>query len=328
MKKRQLGKGGPLVGAVGLGCMSFAGFYGKTDIGTSHDTLDAAREFGVDFLDTALLYGMGKSEEVIGSYLKANPNHGFKIATKGGIETKPTRHFDNSEACLRRSLESSLTRLGVDYVDLYYIHRREQERPIEEVMQTLTKFIEEGKIGGIGFSEIAPTSLRRAHAVHPVMAVQSEYSLWTRQPEMGMIQTCAELNVAFVPFSPVARGMFADVLPEPETFAASDFRTVQPRFLGDNFTTNCAILERFQSFCATRGWSPAATAIAWTLDQGDHLIPIPGTRSREHLMQLVEGDAIEFTSEDRAEIERLLPIGWAHGDRYSDAQMVGVERYC
>ncbi|WP_121023166.1 aldo/keto reductase [Litoreibacter meonggei] len=328
MKARQLGKGGPMVGAVGLGCMSFAGFYGETDLATSHDTLDAARDHGVDFLDTALLYGMGKSEEVIGSYLKANPEHGFKIATKGGIETKPTRHFDNSEPSLRRALESSLKRLGVDYVDLYYIHRREADRPIEDVTQTLAKFIKEGKIGGIGYSEIAPNSLRRAHAVHPVMAVQSEYSLWTRQPEMGMIQTCAELDVAFVPFSPVARGMFADTFPEPETFADTDFRKAQPRFMGENFTANCAKLDRFRDFCTSRGWSPAGAAIAWTLDQGDHLIPIPGTRSRAHLEQLVDGDAIEFTDEDRAEIDRILPIGWAHGDRYSDAQIVGVERYC
>lgn len=328
MKTRKLGKNGPSVGAIGLGCMSFAGFYGQTDLTTSHDTLDAAREYGVDFLDTALIYGMGKSEEVIGSYLKANPNHGFKLATKGGIETKPTRHFDNSEASLRRALESSLKRLGVDYVDLYYIHRREADRPIEEVTQTLTKFIAEGKIGGIGYSEIAPSSLRRAHAVHPVMAVQSEYSLWTRQPEMGMLQTCAELGVAFVPFSPVARGMFADTLPDPSTFADGDFRKEQPRFLGEDFEANCAQLKRFSDFCASRGWSPAATAIAWTLDQGDNLIPIPGTRSRAHLKQLVEGDAVTFTSEDRAEIEQILPIGWAHGDRYSDAQIFGVERYC
>jgi aryl-alcohol dehydrogenase-like predicted oxidoreductase len=328
MKTRQLGHGGPMVGTVGLGCMSFAGFYGQTDLATSHDTLDAARDQGVDFLDTALIYGMGKSEEVIGSYIKASPNHGFKIATKGGIETKPTRRFDNSEASLRRALESSLKRLGVDFVDLYYIHRREPDRPIEEVTQTLAKFVKEGKIGGIGYSEIAPTSLRRAHAVHPVMAIQSEYSLWTRQPEMGMIQTCAELGVAFVPFSPVARGMFADVLPDPESFADGDFRKGQPRFIGENFTANCITLDRFRDFCTSRGWSPAATAIAWTLDQGEHLIPIPGTRSRAHLEQLVDGNAIEFTDEDRAEIDRILPIGWAHGDRYSDAQIVGVERYC
>lgn len=328
MKTRQLGKGGPKVSAVGLGCMSFAGFYGETDLATSHDTLDAARDMGVDFLDTALIYGMGKSEEIIGSYLQANPDHGFKIATKGGIETKPTRHFDNSEASLRSALESSLSRLGVDYVDLYYIHRREADRPIEDVMQTLVKFIEEGKIGGIGFSEIAPSSLRRAHAVHPVMAVQSEYSLWTRQPEMGMIQACAELGVAFVPFSPVARGMFADKTPDPATFRDGDFRKAQPRFLGENFAANAAILDRFRAFCTARGWSMAATAIAWTLDQGDHLIPIPGTRSRAHLQQLVDGEAINFTQEDRDEIARLLPVGWAHGDRYSDAQIIGVERYC
>ncbi|PTX57149.1 aryl-alcohol dehydrogenase-like predicted oxidoreductase [Litoreibacter ponti] len=326
MRTRKLGA--LEVGAVGLGCMSFAGFYGETDIATSHDTLDAAREHGMDFLDTAELYGMGRSEEVIGAYLKANPGHGFKIATKGGIVPKPTRHFDNSEAQLRKALEGSLRRLGVDHVDLYYIHRREAERPVEEVVETLVKFIDEGKIGGFGFSEIAPSTLRRAHAVHPVMAVQSEYSLWTRQPELGMIQTCAELGVAFVPFSPVARGMFADRFPDPATFADTDFRKPQPRFQVENFKANCAMIDGFRRFCASRGWSPAGAAIAWTLDQGAHLIPIPGTRSRAHLQQLAEGEAIRFTDEDRHEINRLLPIGWAHGDRYSDGQIVGVERYC
>jgi aryl-alcohol dehydrogenase-like predicted oxidoreductase len=328
MKQRKLGANGPSVGAVGLGCMSFAGFYGPTDVETSHDTLDAARDLGVDFLDTAELYGMGQSEEIIGAYLKKNPDHGFKIATKGGIITQPTRRFDNSETELRRALEGSMQRLGVDYVDLYYIHRREQERPIEEVTQTLTKFIEEGKIGGFGFSEISPHSLRRAHAVHPVMAVQSEYSLWTRQPEMGMIQTCAELDVTFVPFSPVARGMFGEKLPTPKTFSETEFRYGQPRFTGENFIANCATVETFRSFCGSRGWSVAAAAIAWTLDQGAHNIPIPGTRTRAHLKQLAGGAQITFTDEDRAEIDRIMPIGWAHGDRYTDAQIIGVERYC
>ena len=317
-----------MVGEVGLGCMSFAGFYGPTDIKTSHDTLDAARDLGVNFLDTAELYGMGKSEEVIGSYLKNNKGHGFKIATKGGIVTKPVRHFDNSEAELRRALEGSLDRLGVDYVDLYYIHRREQDRPIEEVTETLAKFIDEGKIGGFGFSEISPHSLRRAHAVHPVMAVQSEYSLWARQPEMGMIQACSELGVTFVSFSPVARGMFGDTLPDPNTFATTDFRYGQPRFSGENFVSNSTIIEKFRAYCAGRGWSVAGAAIAWTLDQSGHTIPIPGTRTRAHLERLVEGSSITFTDEDRAEIAQMMPIGWAHGDRYTDAQIIGVERYC
>jgi aryl-alcohol dehydrogenase-like predicted oxidoreductase len=317
-----------LVGEVGLGCMSFAGFYGPTDVETSHDTLDAARELGVNFLDTAELYGLGKSEKIIGSYLAKNPGHDFKIATKGGIVTQPVRRFDNSEPELRRALEGSLDRRGVDYVDLYYIHRREQDRPIEEVTQTLSKFIDEGKIGGFGFSEISPHSLRRAHAVHPVMAVQSEYSLWTRQPEMGMVQTCAELGVTFVPFSPLARGMFGEQLPDPATFAKTDFRFGQPRFSGENFTANCASIDAFRAYCTDRGWSLAGAAIAWTLDQEKSHIPIPGTRSRAHLEQLAEGSSIEFTLADRAQIERLLPIGWAHGDRYTDAQTFGVERYC
>lgn len=327
MKTRKLGQNGPDVSAIALGCMSFAGFYGPTDEAESLDCLAAAREHGIDFLDTAEIYGRGRSEEVIGTYLKSNPG-AFRIATKGGIVLDPERHFDNSEAGLRRALEGSLRRLGLDYIDLYYVHRREQSRPIEEVTETLAGFIKEGKIGGFGFSEIAPYSLRRAHAVHPVIAVQNEYSIWTRLPELGMIQTCEELGTSFVPFSPLARGMMGEVFPDPSTFGEMDFRGGNPRFIAPNFAENCKTIEGFKSFVHARGWTVAGAAVAWVLDQGPGLIPIPGTRSRAHLEEWVGACEIEFTDEDRAEIARLLPIGFARGDRYSDAQVIGTERYC
>ena len=327
MRQRQLG---PMVGAVGLGCWSFAGSYGPTDEAESHATLAAALDLGIDFLDTSNVYGAGVSERVIGSFIKDHPGR-FTIATKGGIFRDPdtnVRGFNNSPEHLRAALESSLKNLGVDHVALYYIHRRERERPIEDVMETLVRFKEEGKIGGIGFSEIAPYSLRRAHAVHPVMAVQSEYSLWTRGPELGVIQACRELGTAFVPFSPLGRGMFAATPPDPANFHDGDFRLNNPRFAEPHFSANLKALEPFREFASARGTTPAALAMAWVLAQGDHLIPIPGTRTVEHLKDDAAGAELNLSAEDMAEIDRILPLGFAHGDRYSDAQWIGPERYC
>lgn len=326
MKKRQLGAGGPVVSAIGLGCMSFAGFFGPTDEAESHRCLDAAIDHGIDFLDTSNVYGAGRSEQAIGTWL-ASRKAQVKIATKVGIVRGPERVFDNSEAYIRAELEGSLKRLGTDHVALYYIHRREQERPVEEVVGTLSRLIEEGKIGGYGLSEVSPATLRRAHAVHPCMAVQSEYSLWTRQPELGMLQACGELDVAFVPFSPLARGVLGEGYPDPAAMGEADFRRSIPRFSADNYPRNRARIDGFKAFARSRGWTVSAAALAWVLSRGEHLIPIPGTRTAEHLKEWVGADEIVFTAEDRAEIERLLPPGFAHGDRYSDAQIFGVERY-
>lgn len=327
MQQRRLGQSGPNVGAIALGCMSFGGFYGPTDITESHETLAFARDNGVDHLDTADVYGRGVSEEVIGAFLKDNP-HSFKVATKGGIRSGPTRSFDNSPEYLRSALEASLTRLGVDYVDLYYVHRRQPDRPIEDVTETLVRFMDEGKIGGFGFSEISPASLTRAAAIHPVMAVQSEYSLWTRLPELGLIQTCKRLGTTLVPFSPLARGMFANTLPDPAKFSDGDFRRNNPRFVEPNFRRNGDFIARFGALAHGKGTTPAALALAWILAKGDHLIPIPGTRSPAHLAQNIEGARLKLNNTDMDEIEAVLPIGFAHGARYSDSQFVGPENYC
>ena len=200
--------------------------------------------------------------------------------------------------------------------------------PLEDTMGVLTKFIDEGKIGAIGLSEVAPSTLRRAQAVHPVAAVQSEYSLWTRQPELGMLQACAELGASFVAFSPLARGVLANVPPDPTRFHDSDFRKPQPRFNEPELSMNMAAIDGFRAFCRDRGWSTAATAIAWVLARGDHILPIPGTRTAENLAELAAADEITLSAEDMAEIERLLPIGFAHGERYSAAQWANVEHYC
>lgn len=319
--------GGREVGAVGLGCMSFGGIYGATAIEDSLACLDEAARLGVTHLDVAEIYGGGRCEEIMGRYLGGRPGP-FHIATKAGIYTEPTRHFSNSRDRLRGSLEGSLKRLGLDRVDLFYIHRREAARPLPEVVETLVGLIEEGLIGGYGLSEVAPNTIRDAHAIHPVTSVQSEYSLWTRLPELGVIQTCRALGIAFVPFSPVGRGIFADRFPDPAAFPPGDFRIGNPRFEEPNFSRNKAALAPFQSFCRSRGWPVSAAAIAWTLDRGDHILPIPGTRTAAHLRELWSATAIRFTDDDRAEIDRLLPPGFAHGPRYSDWQAAGAESYC
>lgn len=330
MEQRRLGKDGPLVGAVGLGCMSFAGAYGSTDIVTAHRTLARCLDLGVTHLDTALIYGNGRSEEMIGAFLKDNPaaRDRFVIATKGGIRVAPQRGVDNSAAYLRECLESSLKRLGVDHVALYYIHRRDPSVLIEDVMETLARFKEEGKIGGIGFSEIAPSSLERAAAVHPVMAVQSEYSLWTRQPELGMIQACERLDAAFVAFSPLARGVIGRNRFDPAVLADGDFRKPMPRLSNDNYPRNETYFARFREYAAGKGMSPATLAIAWTMARGGHIVPIPGTRFAEHLDEDAAAADMNLSQAELAEIEAILPAGFAHGARYPDSMTNSVENYC
>lgn len=328
MEQRKLGNDGMKVGAVGLGCMSFGGMYGSTDEAESHAALSKALDLGVTHLDVSNIYGDGRAEEVIGSYLKANPGHRFVIATKAGIKKGPPRSFDNTKQYLADCLHASLKRLGVDHVELFYIHRRDQSVPIEEVVETLAGFKREGKIGGIGFSEIAPYSLERAHAVHPVTAVQNEYSLWTRLPELGMVQATKRLGVALVAFSPVARGMLTASLPDPAAFEKGDFRSANPRFQEPNFSRNLEAVRRFATYASERGHSPEALAIAWVLNRGDHIIPIPGTRTAAHLTEDAKAAEIRLSAAEMAEIEAILPVGFAHGDRYSDTQTVGPERYC
>lgn len=322
MKTRKLGNA--QVSAIGLGTMSFGGIFGPTDREESVACLDAMLDAGMTFIDTANIYGMGVSEDVIGQWLSLRKPH-VTIATKASVVNETPRRIDNSESHLRAELEISLRRLNRDHVELFYIHRRDHTRPIEEVVGTLKRFIEEGKIGGYGMSEVAPDTLRRAHAVHPCTAVQNEYSLWTRQPELGLIQACAELGVAFIPFSPLARGMLGDSPIAPPT---DGFRSTNPRFTEPNFSANIAMINQFRAFCAERGWPTPATALAWVLSRGPHLIPIPGTRSATHLRQFAQGAEIALSPEDHAEIDRILPVGFAYGDRYADHQTQAIERYC
>ncbi|MDP3261841.1 MAG: aldo/keto reductase [Tabrizicola sp.] len=327
MQQRQLGANGPMVSAIGLGCLSFGGLFGATTDDVSLRCLDAAWDHGITFLDTANIYGAGRSETVVGEWLRRR-KHRPVLATKASIVPGPTRRIDNSAPYLRAELEGSLKRLGTDHIDLFYIHRHEAARPIEEVADTLATLVREGKIGGYGMSEVAPYTLERAHAVHPVRAIQNEYSLWTRQPELGLIQRCASLGTAFVPFSPLARGAFGQTMLDPATLTPGEFRTQIPRFSAENWPRNKTRIEAFRAYADDRGHSPAALALAWVLAQGLHLIPIPGTRTAAHLAHWAGASDITLTPEDHSEIARLLPVGWAFGDRYDDDQTTTVERYC
>ena len=327
MKIRKLGNEGLNVSAIGFGAMSITGFFGPTDDKTSQKCLASAYDNGIDFFDTADVYGSGSSEKLIGQFLKETKAK-IKIATKSGIQTEPVRQFNNSNEYLSDSLDKSLQRLGVDYVDLFYIHRREASRSIEEVVETLTGFIKAGKIGGYGLSEVSPTTLRRAHKIHPCMAVQNEYSLWSRLPDLGLIRTCAELNVSFVPFSPLGRGMLTDQPAKRENMASPDLRINNPRFMEPNLSDNLTILKDFRSWASDNEMTTAAAALAWVLNRGQHLIPIPATRTSEHLMEWVNASEITLSQDQLNEIETILPIGWAYGDRYSVSQYVGPETYC
>ena len=332
MQTRTLGNSGIAVSALGYGAMSFSDFYGPTSEAASHALLDLMLESGVTHLDTSNVYGNGRSETWIGSYLRDRPGARarFVIATKAGISkyAEGKRKLDNSAAHLEAELDASLRRMGIDHVDLFYVHRREAERPIEEVTETLAALKAKGKTRAIGFSEIAPASLRRAAAVHPVDAVQSEYSLQTRAPDLGLVQACAELGAALVAFSPVGRSLLTDHPIRPEGLAAVPFLQVNPRFLPGNHEANLAVTDRFRALAAEMGEPAAALAIAWLLTRGDHVLPIPGTRSLAHLREAIRGTELRLSAEDLARIDAVLPAGWAQGDRYDAVQWIGPERFC
>lgn len=332
MQMRTMGRDGARISALGIGAMSFSNFYGPTNEGESHAILDAALELGVTHIDTSNIYGMGGSEKAIGSFLKARPGarEQFHIATKAGItkDDDGKRCFKNSLAHLEAELDGSLARMGIDCVDLMYIHRRQADMPIEEATENLAALVKKGKAKSIGFSEIAPSSLRRAVAVHPVAAVQSEYSLSTRAPELGLVQACAELGTALVAFSPVGRSLLTDHPLSREVVPGLPFLVNNPRFMEPNLSANLRITEGFRKLAAEMGTNAAALSIAWLLHKGEHIIPIPGTRSVDHFRELVAGCDLTLTEADMARIEQVLPLGWAHGDRYNADQWVGPERFC
>lgn len=333
MQMRKMGDKGPEVSALGIGAMSFSDFYGPTSQENSYAILDAALEAGVSHIDTANVYGMGRSEEAIGQFLKdrgAGTRERFHIATKASITKNENgeRCFRNDLGHLEAELDQSLRRMGIEKVDLFYIHRRDAQVPIEEVVGSLSILKDKGKIGGIGFSEIAPSSLRRAAKEHHVDAVQLEYSLSTRAPELGLLQACEELGTAFVAFSPVGRSFLTDDPIPLERVEDLPFLKVNPRFQEPNYSANIKATDRFRGLAAEMDVPAAGLAIAWTLAKGEHVISIPRTRSVAHFAELVKGAERVLSGDEMAAIETVLPVGWAHGDRYSADQWVGPERYC
>lgn len=333
MKSTRLGKDGPEISQFGIGAMSFAGMFGTASVEDVHAVLDACAETGVSHIDTAAAYGDGKSEELIGTWLKARPGERERttIATKAAFALDPAtgkRQISNAPDYMEETLDRSLKLLGVETVDLFYAHRLEPGRPVEDVAGEMYGLVEKGKAKAIGFSEIAPTTLRRALTSAPVAAVQSEYSLSTRSPDLGLVQTCAELGVALVAFSPVGRTLLTDAPITEKRLEKIPFLQGNPRFQEPNFSANIRITDEFRALAADMGEPAAALAVAWVMAQGDHVIPIPGTKSLPHLAELVRGTEIALSSDDLAAIERVLPVGWAHGDRYNEAQWKGPEKYC
>ncbi|MEM9969312.1 MAG: aldo/keto reductase [Pseudomonadota bacterium] len=332
MRTRKLGATGPEVGAIGYGAMSFSDMYGPTDEPSSHAILDTCRNLGVTHIDTANVYGMGKSECAIGTYFKANPGarDEFIIATKATITRDENGHrtFDNSAEHLEQELDKSLQRLGIECVDLFYAHRRDPRFSPEETAHNLGRLVEKGKTRAIGLSEVAPSTLRRAMTAFPIAAVQSEYSLSTRYPDLGLVQACDELGVALVAFCPVGRSLLTDNPIPAARIPTLPFLAGNPRFVEPNLSENLRLTDRFRALAAEMSTSAAALANAWLLTRGDHVIPIPGTRSVDHFRECVAGAQLHLSADDLANIEKALPVGWAHGDRYSTDQWIGPERYC
>jgi len=327
MEMRRLGMFGPLVSRVSLGGMGISGTYGPSSEAETMRLFSRAIELGVNHFDTGDIYGMGLSEELIGRFLRQTSAR-VVVATKAGVRYIPAtgeRRVDNSPAYLRSALEKSLKRLGRDHVELFYIQRRDPERPIEEIIEALVELKREGKIGAIGLSEVSPETLRRADRVHRIAAVQSEYSLWTRDVERELLHTCAALRTAFVAFSPLGRGMLTGVAPEPSNFSNGDIRLKNPRFQEPAYSRNRAALEQFKAVCDRLGKSPVEVAIAWVLSAGDHVIAIPGTRTADHLELNIAAERLRLTTDQRHEIAAAFPEGFPWGERFSAAQGIGVE---
>jgi aryl-alcohol dehydrogenase-like predicted oxidoreductase len=327
MKRRKLA--GLEVSALGLGCMGMSAFYGSADENEAIATIQRALELGIDFLDTAQLYGPLTNEELVGRAIRGHRDE-YVIATKfarrmdsarpGDMST--TGALDGSAEHVRSSIEGSLKRLGTDHVDLYYQHRVDPNVEIEETVGAMAELVEQGKVLHIGLSEAAPETIRRAHAVHPITAVQTEYSLWTRDPEAEILPTCRELGIGFVPYSPLGRGFLSGRFKSPEELDESDFRRRGPRFTGENLERNLTLAAKVEAIASERGITSAQLAIAWVLAQGEDLVPIPGTKRRTYLEQNAAAADVELTDEDLARIEAELPQ--VAGARYDESGMAAV----
>lgn len=317
MKLRQLGQQGPLVSALGLGAMGMSQSYGARDDAESVRTLHHALDLGVNFIDTADIYGKGHNEELIGQALQGKRDR-VVLATKFGLLLEDERpwNVDGRPDHVRRACEASLRRLSVETIDLYYLHRVDPEVPIEETVGAMAELVRAGKVRFLGLSEVAPATLRRAQRVHPITALQSEYSLWTRDIEPEVLPTCRELGVGLVAFSPLGRGFLTGQLKSAAQLTEGDARHNFPRFQDENFARNLALVEQLVELAAVKGCSPAQLALAWVLAQGDDIVPIPGTKRRAYLEENLGALALELMPADLARLERIAPPGIAAGQRY------------
>jgi aryl-alcohol dehydrogenase-like predicted oxidoreductase len=326
--RRQLGRDGPEVSAIGLGCMGMSEFYGSGDEAESIATIHHALDQGVDFLDTADMYGVGRNEELVGRAIAGRRDEVF-LATKFGNVRGEDGSFQG--VCgrpdyVRSACEASLRRLKVDVIDLYYQHRVDAEVPIEETVGAMAELVAQGKVRFLGLSEAAPATVRRAHKVHPIAALQSEYSLWSRDPEDEVLPTVRELGIAFVAYSPLGRGFLTGQFRSPSDFPEDDFRRFHPRFTGENFARNIALVEEIETMAADKGCTAAQLALAWVLAQGEDVLPIPGTKRRRYLDENIAALQVRLSSEDRERIDSILPPGAASGPRYHAAGMATINR--
>ena len=333
MKTRTLGQSGLQVSALGLGCMGMSEFYGQRDDDESIATIHAFLSAGGTLLDTADMYGPFTNEELVGRAIRTAPvpRASIVIATKFGIQRDPNdptkRGFNGRPEYVRASAEGSLRRLGVETIDLYYLHRVDSNTPIEDTVGAMDELVRTGKVRHLGLSECSPETLRRASAIHPITAVQTEYSLWTRDPEeTGILAACRELGVGFVPYSPLGRGFLTGQIKSFEDLALDDYRRHSPRFQGENFQRNLDLVARVQALATQKGCTPGQLALAWVLAQGDGIVPIPGTKRRRYLQENLGAIDVVLTPTDLAEINSAVPAGLAAGDRYPTAMLSALNR--
>lgn len=327
MEQRILGRGGPRISALGLGCLGMSDYYGDRDEEESLATLQLALDLGVTLFDTADVYGTGSNEELVGRALRGR-RESVVLATKFGLIPNPAGGFGGvcgSPEHLRRACEASMLRLGVDWIDLYYVHRIDPRVPIEETVGAMSDLVREGKLRWIGLCEANPATIRRAHAVHPVTAVQVEYSLWTRLPAEAILPTCRELGITVVPYSPLGRGFLSGGLTDVSEIPDNDYRRTNPRFQAENFEHNKRLVVRLEEIARANGGTSAQLALAWLLAQGDDVVPIPGTKRRRYLRENLGALDVRLSPDELASIEEVLADFVVAGNRYSDASMRLIE---